>query len=90
MAEEAFLYVLDALMHDADVVDSREEAALHKIMAERARRHGAQNGRPRRRWIYTDDTLQAVIGTRRFIAACMKWRILLRTTTNNKLVFALL
>ena len=79
MAGEAFLYVLDALMRDADVVDSTEEAALHAIMAERARRHGGNNGRPRRRWIYTDDTLQAVIGTRRFLVACMQWRVLLRT-----------
>ena len=79
MAGEAFLDILDTLMRDADVVDSREESALYNIMAERARRHGAQNGRPRRRWIYTDDTLQAVIGTHRFVVACKQWRVLLRT-----------
>ena len=79
MSGEAFLFIFDALMQSADVVDSTEEARLHAIMSERERLHGGTNGRPRRRYIYTDDTLHAVIGTRRFIQAYMQWRILLRT-----------
>ena len=79
MGSEAFLFILDKLMEDADVVDKKEEAKLHEIMTERQRRHGGTNGRPRRRYVYTDDAKIAVIGTKRFIKAVMTWRVLLRT-----------
>ena len=34
---------------------------------------------PRRRYIYTDDALIAVVGTQRFLQAMIQWRTLLRT-----------
>ena len=79
MGGEAFLYIFDALMGEADEIDRKTERKLHAVMEERRRRHGAAQARPRRRWIYTDDTLHAVLGTRRMVQAYMKWRLLLRT-----------
>ena len=79
MGGEALLFILDMLMEAFDVVDPAEEAQLAAIMAERHKRHGGTNGRPRRRYIYTDDALIAVIGTQRFLRAIVQWRTLLRT-----------
>ena len=79
MGGEALLFILDMLMAAVDVVDPVGEAKLAAIMSERQRRHGGTNGRPRRRYIYTDDALIAVIGTQRFLQAIIQWRTLLRT-----------
>ena len=79
MGSEAFLFIFDILMAEADEIDPVGEAELHWIMAERQRRHGGTNGRPRRRYVYTDDGKIAAIGTARFVRAVMMWRVLLRT-----------